>query len=251
MNDEVDKFLEETGKNNDPFTPESEDPFKSSVSDKKEVEEKAEDKPLPFHKDPKVQRFIEKELEKRISGLKLTSSSNIVQEVKDEMDDVLARIIGNDTPEKVSAIKDLKKVLNGLEEKGAQKALTTLQKQQEDARLEEKKAMDELNQGFESIEESYSIDLTSNAPAAKKMRTDFIDFIKRISPKDEDGEVSQLPDMNEAFALFQDMNKSKVSSKAKDLSSRSMARSSDASNAPVSGDKSWKAVDRIFSKLSS
>jgi len=250
MPNEVDQFLDDvSGKKEDPFKSESSDPFEKTAEVKSEPEaEVKEEKPLPFHKDPKVQKFIEKEVAKKLAEIKPTSTQ---QEVKDEIEEVLIRVIGNDTPEKVQAVKDMKRVLSGLEEKGAQKAISTLKKQEEDEREAERQALDVLSSGLESIEESFGIDITSNAPAAKKTRNEFIELVKRMSPKGPDGQIVQFPDLLETWSVFQDMNKSKSApSRAKDLASRGMARSSDASIAPSTGDKSWNAVDKMFSKLS-
>lgn len=255
---EVDNFLGETKDGvkevkiqDDPFKQEA-DPFDMKIEAKEtkaEDKEEVEEKPLPFHKDPKVQRFIEKEIAKRIGEIK--PEDKTTEEIKDEADELLIRIIGNDTPEKVAAVKDFKKYLQGLEEKGAERAISRLQEQEIAARREEEQALETLNSGFENIEQNYNVDLSSNSPVAKKTRSEFIDFIRRVSPKDEDGEITSFPDLNETFALFQEIGKNKVPSnaRAKQLSSRSMDRSVEASGAPQSDDKSWKAVDRIFGKL--
>lgn len=251
MDNEVDKFLNDTNGDENPFKEEAKDPFESVIKKEEKVVEDTvtEEKPLPFHKDPKVQRYIEKEIAKKLGSNPTPATAAVMA---DEADEILTRIIGNDTPERVQAIKDFKKYLSSIEEKGAQKALSTIQQQQEEERKAEAEASEALDNGFESIEESYGVDLTSNNPTSKKMRTDFIEFIKRVSPKDENGNVVQFPDIPETFALFQEVNKSKSpsNSKAKELASRSMARSGDSSNTPVSKDNSWRAVDKIFSKLS-
>lgn len=256
MEDEVDKFLNEVA--NDPFKQDTVDPF-DAVAEKTETEPKEEpkeeaaaEKPLPFHKDPKVQRYIEKEIAKKLGDIKPEATK---QEVKDEIEEVLVRLIGNDTPEKVAAVRDFKRVLSGIEEKGAERAISRLREQEEEAaRIEaeqEAAAVEAIDEGFENIESSYNIDLSSNTAQAKKLRSEFIDFVKKVSPKDEDGEPTALPDLVETFGLFQQMNKAgkPVNSKAKEIASRSLARSTDASNAPQTEGKSWRDVDRIFSKL--
>lgn len=250
MKNEVDNFLEDVNKkNDDPFTPEVADPFEKKEETKVEPEtttEGKEEKPLPFHKDPKVQRFIEKEVAKKLGEIKPNSTQ---QEVKDEIEEVLIRVIGNDTPEKVAAVKDMKRILSGIEDKGAQKALTTIQKQQTDEREAEEKAVEELNEGLEGIQQTFNVDITSNSPAAKKTRSEFIEFIKRVSPKDSEGQIVQFPDLQETWTVFQDVNKSKTPSRAKQLVTRSMDRSADASSAPTTTDNSWGAVDKAFSKF--
>ncbi len=258
MDNEIDNFLDGLNKDApaDPFTPEVKDPFAKETAPKEEVKkeegtegEGGDIKPLPFHKDPKVQRYIQKEVEKLAKNVKPTEVQQFIEDTKDEADDILARIIGNDTPEKVSAAKDLKRYLLSLGDKAATKARAELQAEQEAAQAEEVQTQNALIQGFEDIEEAYGVDLTSSTPVSRKLRNDFVDFIRRVSPKDEYGEVSQFPDFEETFALFQEMGTKKTPNRAKELASRTMQRSSDAPAAPAVTDNSWKAVDKAFSKL--
>ena len=261
MKDEVDNFLD--GLNNepkeDPFKPESEDPFASTkVEDEGDSkDDKAEEK-LPYHKDPKVQKFIEREITKHLESIKPTESEKFTKEVnnaseEDSISEVLTRIIGNDTPEKVSAIKDFKKALGGMKEEAKQEALNEIKAREDEGRQAEIEAQEQIESAFEDIEEEFNVDLTSSSPTAKKLRSDFVDFIRRIAPKDKDGQVKDYPDFNEAFILFKDMKKEDpTTSRAKDLASRGMSRSgsgdTSSANKPIQ-DSSWKAVDKFFGKF--
>jgi len=255
MSNEVDEFLSgvKGEVQDDPFKQESEDPFKNASSEKEvgDKEEEVDEKPLPFHKDPKITKFIEKEISKRMEDLKPSAEREFKEEIgdkEDEISDVLARIIGNDTPEKLAAIKDFKKVIMDREDKGAEKALAYMQKERENEQAVYKEAEDEVEQGFERIEETFGVDL--DAKESSKLRNDFIDFVQKIASKDGEGNIVEYPDFTESFNIFQEMNKKPASnSRAKELASKSISRASDASAAPVSGDKSWKAVDKIFSRF--
>ncbi len=258
MPNEVDEFLGGLDKPvDDPFKPSNEDPFKKEGEVEVEGEEKVEEeKPLPYHKDPKLQRFIEKEVSKRLAE-KPTETQQFIQETKSDVEDpladVLTRIIGNDTPEKVSAIKDFKRVLGGLKDDAKVEALREIQSQRQAELEEDRKAEEELVGGLESIEERFGVDITSNAPQARKARTEYLTYIERIAPKDEQGQVTAYPDFEASFEDFQERTKRapQPNNRAKELSSRSMARSGDSSTAPVSKDNSWSAVEKIFSKLTS
>lgn len=251
MDNEVDKFLE--GLNDepksDPFEQSKEDPFEAEEAEEK-AEEK-EEKPLPFHKDPKVQKFIDKEISKRMADMKPVEADKPVKESasEDSLTDVLTRIIGNDTPEKLSAIKEFRRELGTLEEKGAQKALKELEDRSSKERQKEEEAERELVEAIDAIEESFEVDLTSNTPAAKKMKDDFFKFVTRVSRKDQNGQVIEYPDFQETFSLFKETSKPQANNKAKELSSRSMSRSTDASKPADTGDRSWRAVDKLFSNL--
>ncbi len=247
--------------NQEPFDQKAEDPFAGTDNGEQTGEKKEgaqdqggeeDNKPVPFHKDPKLQRFIQKEIAKGLSQNKPTATETFVREsatTTDEADELLTRIIGNDTPEKRQAVSDFKKYLSSLEDKGAQKAIAKLQEESQREKAEEAQAQEELVSGFENIEDQFGVDLSSTTAASRKLRSDFIDFIRRVSPKDGEGNVVSFPDLTETFTVFQDVSKKpQNNSRAKDLASRSMDRSSTTS-APVSTDNSWKAVDKILSKL--
>lgn len=248
---ELDDFLSSVGNEPeaDPFNIVAEDPLEPVAAEKADTVVKEE--VVPFNKDPKIQRFIEKELDKRIAQLKPTETEKFTKETapeSDEMSNVLTRIIGNDTPEKLSAIKDFKKALGDIEEKGAQRALKQLAEESEKEAQRDEEAQNELVEGFESIEDTFKIDLTSDK--ATKLRSEFIDFIATIAPKDRDGNITEYPDFEGTYRLFEKNRRPESNNRAKDLASRSMARSSDATTTTQNTDRSWKAVDKLFDKLS-
>lgn len=247
-------FLQELNNDNTDFV-KSEELFadNSNVESGSDVDE---EKSLPFHKDPKVQRYIQKELDKKLREFQPNYEQQFREETRrndndyeDENDDILVRLIGNDTPEKLSAIKDFKKYLSTLEERGARRALEELDYQAELERQEEVNATEEIENGFELIEDTFGVDINSNSANARRMRSDFIDFVKKISPKDEDGDIMALPDFVETFEVYQS-TRQRQNTRAKELASRSMGRSSDTAEAPANRDVSWRAVDKWFSNLS-
>lgn len=247
-NEAVDDFLnglDETVK--DPFETEVKDPF---GTEKPKVEEEDE-KPLPFHKDPKVQRYVEKEISKALEKVKPSERERFVQETKTDDDNYYERLIGNDTPEKLAMIKEAKARDAKLLEMAEERAVGRITQEQQKSTEEDQRAQEELKQGFEEIEETYNVDLTSNTPRAKQIRTEFVEYIRKIAPKDKDGEVLAFPDLNASFEEFQEKKKTPTNSRAKELASRSMSRSTDALNAPAKTDNSWNAVDKLFSNLKS
>jgi len=84
---EVDEFLGglKGEQDNDPFKSEAKDPFEN-LGSKEEVkgsEEEVDEKPLPFHKDPKITKFIEKEISKRMEEYKPSAEKEFKEENKD------------------------------------------------------------------------------------------------------------------------------------------------------------------------
>lgn len=214
-----------------------------------------DDKPLPFHQDPKVQRYVEKQIEKAFKDRPV--EKQFVKEVVEEINlpASFIKLVGNDTEEKKQVLKDLSSYFGSLKGEAKKEAveefMQDLQKQQQEAVAADKQAQEELDSSFEQIEENFDIDLSSNSASAKKLRSEFIDYVRKIAPKNEDGEVSAFPDLVGAFEDFQERGKrSTTPNRAKELAARGLTRSTDTSSAPATG-RSWKDVDRFFSKLKS
>lgn len=248
----MEKFLGELsdGENKDPFNDLPEEPFKQEEPLQEKTEEIVEDKPLPFNKDPKVQKFIEKEINKRMADFKPTESDRFVQETKveDKTTDVLTRLIGNDTPEKLSMIKEFKSILEEGTAKAKQEALAELEARKNQEVEADRQAEQELEDAFESIEETYDVDITSNNALAKKTRQEFVSFVEKIAPKDSrTGEVIDYPDMQSAWETFSEMRKS-TPSRAKELANRGMTRSAETKQ-ETQGRVNWNSVDNFVESL--
>lgn len=210
-----------------------------------------DDKPLPFHKDPKVQRYVEKEIAKALKDLPDHSEERkFRQEVQDEISlpPALIKLVGNDTPEKREALKELSSYLESLPQKAQEQFQEKMMEEQRQVAEKDDAALNELNQGFEDIEESFGVDLSSNTASAQRTRTAFVEYLRKVSHKNEDGEVDQFADIPAAWEEFQERNTKPSSSRARELASRGMTRSTDTSNTGPQG-KSWKDVDRFFEGL--
>ncbi len=231
------------------------EPFKEEpVEEEKEpIETEVDEKPLPFHKDPKIQRYIEKEVDKKLKDFK-PAERQFREDVEDiKLPSSFIKLVGNNTPEKVEVLKDLEKYFGTLKGEARQEFLQEMQQQQKQQVEEDKRAEEELENYFEQIEESYNVDLSSNSATAKKQRSDFIDYVRKIAPKNEEGEVVAYPDLVSAFEEFQDKGKRAPASRAKELASRGMTRSTDASaGAPkyqVGKGDPWRQVEQHINRL--
>jgi len=202
---------------------------------------------LPFHKDPKVKRYIEKELDKRITALQ--ERPIVPQEVitkSDEFKDVIdsfTAIIGNDSPEKVNALNSLQKALAGLDERAVKKAEDKILEIRNREIEAEKRAEKELEDAFDAIEDTFSVDLRSNS----KVRKDFLSFAEKIAPKDREGNIIDYPDMLSAWETYESIKRN-VPSRAKELASRSMTRPT-GSEVPAQKGVGWSAVDEYLESL--
>lgn len=227
--------------------------FKEPVLSEEKETETEDDKPLPFHKDPKVQRYVEKEVARAIKDLPDRSEERkFRQEVQDEINlpPALIKLVGNDTPEKREALKELSSYLESLPAKAQEQFEQRMVEQQQQVAQEDRDAVSELFSGFEDIEDQYGVDLTSGRASAIKLQESFKDYLRKVSHKNEDGEVDQFADIPAAWEEFQERNKSQPATRAKELASRGMTRSSDTTSTSPQG-SSWKDVDRYFAKLKS
>lgn len=231
-------------------------PFKEEPvveEEKGEPEEEVEDeKPLPFHKDPKVQKYVEKQVAKAMEGFKPTAEQQFRSETSINLPASFIKLVGNDTDEKKGVLKDLSDYFGTLKGDAKKEAWAEMQEQAVKAQEEELKAdqeaQDELDSSFDEIEDTYGVDLSSNSASAKKTRSEFIEYVRKISPKNADGEVAAFPDLVSSFEEFQERNKRAPATRAKELASRGLTRSTDTTTTPKVGN-SWKDVDRHFAKL--
>lgn len=215
--------------NKDPFAVDSE-----KTPDIQEDEPKEEEK-LPFHLDPKMKRYVEKQVEKALKEkIPKSEEETFKKEVKIESDDdFLARLIGNDTLEKQAMIREYKTREERLLKEAEERAYQRIEQEKLREIEAERKADEQLSNSIEEIETTYNVDLTSKDPIARKARVDFLNFVEKIAPKDEYGEIIDFPDMISAYETFSEMKKSSPDkSRAKELASRSMARSGDSQPKP-------------------
>lgn len=238
-NNAVDEFLGQV--NN--IEPQEESPFKNLTVEQEEapvVEEPEAEKPVAYHEDPKLRRYIEKEIAKATANLTPKEEQRFREEVKEDgFIKAFETIIGNDTPEKVNALRALKEEVEGIRHEAR-----SAKEQLEAERRADREAEQELAQGFESIEDEFNVSFQD-----KKLRSDFVEFIERVAPKDADGEIREYPDFQETFRLFQEINKKTPNPRAKELASRSMTRGGEATSTPIPQDTSWKGVEKFFSTL--
>lgn len=241
--DAVSNFLNETS--------DAQNLFKEETTVEPEVQDEKEEKPLPFNRDPKVQKYIERQVEKALKNNAPTAEQSFKKEVEDiNLPDSFIRLIGNDTQEKVDVLKDMSKYFSTLKGEARQEFLNDLKAQEQAKADAEKQAQEELDNYFEEIEETYGVDLSSNSASAKQTRVQFIEYVRKIAPKDENGEVSAFPDLVASFEEFQEKNKRPSATRAKELANRGLIRSNDTSVGIPQG-RSWKDVDKFFSKLTS
>ena len=248
----VDEFLGDLANNGsqDPFSGTPDDLFEAPTKpEKEEVVEEKEEK-VPFNKDPKIQRFIEKQVEKKLSErtFEQPARESKIDTSESPYGDILKEIIGDDTPEKRNAIDKFNRTFLEREERITSSIREESNSERQAELQAEAEADDTLMTGFENIEESYGVDLY--APENKKLKGQFIDFIKKVAPKDEYGEISDFPDIEGTFETFQSLRqRSSQSERGKDLASRSTERGSNSSAPTVKEQPTFENIESMFDKL--
>lgn len=234
-----DDFLSGLGDTEDTLGIESGELF---PEDKEPKEEVIEEK-IPFHKNEKLQRYIDKEIGKRTKDFKPSTEQSFRQEINQSDDKLvlaLTRLVGNDTDEKKAVLADLKSALDERDERASQKAYDRLQEMQVESAQEEERevaeAVDELEEGRGEIESSLGKELTERQWDAYK------DFLLDIEPK---GGYQEYPDFVKTFDHFRNAVSKRSNATAKTLASRGMERSSSSTIEKPKGN-SWADVDRML-----
>ena len=249
----VDEFLgnlnpenDEFNDNQDPFAPK--EPEQGVKDEEEEIDPKKEEKHIPFHKDPKVLRFIEKEIQKRTTKIE----EKPAESKKEDEDDYWVRLIGNDTPEKVAMVREAKQREERLLQQAEERSFNRLSTEKQRELEAERQADEHLANAIDDIEDTYGVDLTSKDPVARKHRVDFMNFIEKIAPKNSDGEIIEFPDMISAYETFKELKQSvKTPNRAKELASRSMGRSNDTVEKPqerITFDNMDSFIEKMFKK---
>lgn len=106
------------------------------------------------------------------------------------------------TDESKSAWAIQMKLINGLKEQAKTEAIQEFQASQA-AEIEEQREFESyVDSELEAIEDEKGIDLTSNAPAARKMRREFLELVHNLSPKNESGELVGFADFGSTFDVY-------------------------------------------------
>ncbi len=155
----------------------------------------------------------------------LTEQDRFVKDNSKDVDPDILKLFAQDESGKAGAAL-LQKKLQEIEERASERAYRQLQEARDADESEQAKAEEFIDNQLESLEEKYNIDLTSNSPRAKKARTEFLEVVERLSPKDTDGSIKDYADFDGAFDIYRTSKKEVVdNSRNKEVAARSMTRS--------------------------
>lgn len=248
QNSAVDEFFKdlpsEDKKGQDIFDEKKEKPEKSS-----EASEKEEEEVVPDSLKNRQHRRLEAKLQKeRESNIALAERVAILSEqdrfAKDvEIDPRIARMFDTTDVGKENA-KTLATVLSDMTAKAKDQALQEIENKQVQEQSERRKHEEFIDNQLEAIEDEFNVDVTSDAPAARKARREFLEMVNNLSPKDQDGELTDYADFRSTFELYKDKSVEKVdNTRQKEIASRSMQKSGSSSSgekAITPGFRGWE-----------
>ncbi len=198
-------------------------------------EVKEEDKEPEIRKNRAHRRTEEKLQETREMNIALAERVKILSEQKaeknntntSEMPAEWVALYGS-SPEAESAWKVQEKLLQKHTEIAEERAVERIKAEQQKSLDEQKKHESFIDSQFEALEDTYDVDLTSNAPGARKMRNEFIELVQKLSPKDERGEITGYPDFESTFEIYKNSREKEKSTelqtRQKEISTRTMQK---------------------------
>lgn len=202
--------------------------------------EKGEEKPPEKEEDGyknrrhrRLEAQLDKEREARIAAearaQALSETRQFAQEVgTDDVSQKLATLYGTDDNGKRAA-QITKELLESYRVQAKEDALKEVEGRQQKALQEQRQYESLIDSELESIEDEFNVDVTSDAPAARKARREFLEVVQALSPKDKDGAITGYADFSGAWEMYQlKRAKDKPSdtvNRQKDLADRSMTKS--------------------------
>lgn len=217
---------------------------------------------LPFNKNPKIKRFIERQAKKiaeeEIARLGVTRQEEQPMTVTEVNSDIPAEwlLAYGDSDQSRQAWNLQQKLIADAVSRAKEESVKEFQSKIEQEKEQESQFESFIQNSLEDIEDMNGIDLTSNTPSAKKARVEFLELVEKLSPKDQNGNVSNFADFNEVYNIYQAIKakeSNEVTSQKKSIASRSMMKSNETKVVDLNAPKqnmtfNESIVDMLFKK---
>ena len=209
-------------------------PEEGKVEEVKETEEESDVRKNRRHR--RLEEQLQRERESNIAlneRLKvLAEVDRTIKETDGAIDPRLIRVFGT-TEEAKEVARHFTDILAETKESAREEALQEMESQQK-AQVEEQKSYESLiDLELEALEDQHNVDLTSDAPQARKARREFLEMIQSLSPKDEDGTITGYADFGSTFDIYQSKQTKPDNTRRKEIASISMEKSSNQGNQPT------------------
>lgn len=253
MTTEIDKFFGELPSEDK----RPQDIFKEETPKEEPIDEakpeEGDGKEESTHKNRAYRRLEEKYQRERESNIALAARLQAETEAKAKYEpqgpsDAPAEWIAlyGDTPEAQKAWKMQETLLARVEENAKEKALAEFENRNVKAQEAQKGFEEFIDLELESLEDNFNVDLTSNAPSARKARREFLEMVQNLSPKDENGVITGYADFGATFEQYQKIRSQETpdetSARRKEIASRSMKKAGTGegqTTQPTPGFRGW------------
>lgn len=222
--------------------------------DKPAVEEPAEqaaagedpekdDEPRKNRRHRRLEDQLQKEREARIAAeARAAAFAERPREIDTSIDPRLVQLYGEDNTVAAKLHMDL---LRDYADNARKEAMEQMEAQQLAATQEREQLESFIDSELEAIEDEFNIDITSDAPAARKSRREFLEMVEKLSPKDERGIVQGYADFGATWEMYQARREKPVdtTNRAKEIAARTMTHSPGSADAgtpqPTPGFRGW------------
>lgn len=235
--DELNEFLKDLGAPEEslldkPLIPDESEPEKDNA----EIEERKKNR-YTRRREAEAQRLRDENLQLNERVKVLSEVSKFKEEVGDDDLKKVEAIFGTDTPEKLAATNILKEALAGMSEKAKNSALKELDSRGEQEIEAQKEADEEVDEMLEQVEDEYGLDMSDDS-----IRNGFLTLMEKMSSKYDDGNIKEFADHDAVAETYLALQKRQGSTKAKELSSRSLTRSGESQPSKLP----QNAIDRFM-----
>ena len=242
-NTEVNQFLKDLGAPEEsimdkPLVVADEEPEKETPE--RRVAELDEDG-YPKNRQGRRKRAHDEELRNEISQLnervkQLSEVEKFKAEAGDDPITKVEAIFGTNTPEKLAATNLLKEALLGMSKRTLAEIEARNTQQSQAEREEAKEADGEVDEFLETAEDE-GLDVSD-----ENVRNGLITLMEKMSRKYQDGNIKEFADPEAVVETFKELQKRTGSTRAKELASRSMARSGESEPSKLP----QNAIDRFM-----
>jgi hypothetical protein len=242
MNDDLENFLKDTEQSEqpdilnqplDPNAPSEEEPeAEGQHEDGYDEAEEAE-----YHARNRRERRLMQKLEaERESAQFLAGKLEAMAAAKATVEEAdylkgIERIYGTDSPEAQMATELLTKAILGARDDAETRAYQRLMESQQGEIRAVQQAENELDNIMDEIQDTYEVALTPAQEAS------YFELMQKMSPKDRDGNVTDLADPHAVWEVFSERStRSSSPSRSKQLASRSLTDSSSPESSSLQDD---------------
>lgn len=212
---------------------------KSTNAEKKpepEKEKEIEPEEVPDEIKNRRHRRLEEKLQaERESNIALAERVKILSEQdkftkETSIDPRIGKLFDTSTDLGKENAQRLADLLSDYSTKAKEEALREIADKQLEEKEEQKSYENFIDKGLESLEDRYNIDLTSDAPQARKARREFLEMVEKLSPKDDEGSITGYADFDSTYEIYKEKHTEKIdNSRQKEIASRSMQKSNSSS----------------------